>query len=47
MSRYAVHNPSVGFTIKKLGESLTEIKTNQDSTHVDNIQAIYGSAISK
>uniref|UniRef100_A0A2S2R9V0 DNA mismatch repair protein Mlh1 n=1 Tax=Sipha flava TaxID=143950 RepID=A0A2S2R9V0_9HEMI len=47
VSRYAIHNPLVGFTIKKLGESLTEIKTNQDSTHIDNIQAIFGSTISK
>lgn len=47
MSRYAIHNPSVGFTVKKQGESLTDVKTNQDSTHIDNIQAIYGSAISR
>lgn len=47
VSRYAVHNPSVGFTVKKQGELLTDVKTNQDSTHIDNIQAIYGSPISR
>lgn len=47
MSRYAIHNPLVGFTVKKQGELLTEVKTNQGSTHIDNIQAIYGSAISR
>jgi DNA mismatch repair protein MLH1 len=47
VSRYAIHNPSVGFTVKKQGELLTEVKTNQGSTHIDNIQAIYGSTISR
>ncbi|XP_022168581.1 DNA mismatch repair protein Mlh1 [Myzus persicae] len=47
VSRYAIHNPLVGFTVKKQGELLTEVKTNQGSTHIDNIQAIYGSAISR
>lgn len=47
MSRYAIHNPMVGFTVKKQGELLTEVKTNQGSTHIDNIQAIYGSTISR
>lgn len=47
MSRYAIHNPLVGFTVKKQGESLTEVKTNQDSTHINNIQTIYGSTISR
>lgn len=47
VSRYAVHNPLIGFTVKKQGELLTDVKTNQDSTHIDNIQAIYGSQISR
>lgn len=47
VSRYAVHNPLIGFTVKKQGELLPDVKTNQGSTTIDNIQAIYGSTISR
>ncbi|XP_050421498.1 DNA mismatch repair protein Mlh1 [Adelges cooleyi] len=47
VSRYAIHNPTVGFTVKKQGETLSEVKTNQDSNHKDNILAIYGSTVSR
>ncbi|XP_050545512.1 DNA mismatch repair protein Mlh1 isoform X2 [Daktulosphaira vitifoliae] len=45
VSRYAIHNPSVGFTLKKQGETLSDVKTNSNSNHKDNILAIHGSAV--
>ncbi|XP_075219460.1 DNA mismatch repair ATPase Mlh1 isoform X2 [Lycorma delicatula] len=47
VSRYAIHNPKVGFILKKHGESLAEIRTNCNSTHVENIKTIYGNNISR
>ncbi|CAH0391636.1 unnamed protein product [Bemisia tabaci] len=47
VSKYAVHNPKVGFCLKKQGESLTDIRTHPNSTHVDNIKAIYGTNVAR
>ncbi|ELU03070.1 hypothetical protein CAPTEDRAFT_136607 [Capitella teleta] len=47
VSRYAVHNSKVAFTLKKHGESLAEVRTSANSTHVDNIRSIYGPAVAK
>ncbi|XP_048755087.2 DNA mismatch repair protein Mlh1-like [Ostrea edulis] len=47
VSRYAVHNCSVGFTLKKQGENTTDIRTQSKSTHVDNIRTIYGPSVAK
>jgi len=45
--RYAVHNAGVGFSLKKHGETLTEIRTPSNSSIVNNIQILYGSQISR
>lgn len=46
-SRYAVHNWKVGFTVKKQGESVSDVRTPPNSTCVDNIRTIYGNSISR
>uniref|UniRef100_T1JAM6 MACPF domain-containing protein n=1 Tax=Strigamia maritima TaxID=126957 RepID=T1JAM6_STRMM len=47
VSRYAIHNASIGFTLKKHGEHSNDVKTPVGSNHVDNIRTIYGSNLSK
>ncbi|GFO28216.1 DNA mismatch repair protein mlh1 [Plakobranchus ocellatus] len=47
VSKYSIHNNKVGFTLKKQGESMADVRTPPDSTHVDNIRAIYGVAVSR
>ncbi|XP_069699204.1 DNA mismatch repair protein Mlh1 isoform X2 [Periplaneta americana] len=44
---YAIHNSRVGFTLKKLGESMPDIKTLPNSTVVDSIRVIYGNNVAK
>ncbi|XP_050081167.1 DNA mismatch repair protein Mlh1 [Anopheles maculipalpis] len=46
VSKYAVHNPQVCFTLKKFGESAC-IRTQPNGTIVQNIGTIYGAAIGK
>lgn len=47
VSKYAVHNAHVGFTLKKVGESSFAIKTPVKSTTNENIKIIYGNQIAK
>lgn len=47
VSRYSIHNATVGFTLKKQGESSVDVKTPPRSTVLDNIQIIYGGRIAK
>ncbi|XP_033762877.1 DNA mismatch repair protein Mlh1-like [Pecten maximus] len=47
VSRYAVHNSKVGFTLKKHGESNADVRTPANSTHVQNIRTIYGPSIAR
>lgn len=47
VSRYAVHNSRIGFTVKKHGDSTADVRTPVNSTHVDNIRAIFGPSIAK
>uniref|UniRef100_A0A1B6KAB7 DNA mismatch repair protein MLH1 n=1 Tax=Graphocephala atropunctata TaxID=36148 RepID=A0A1B6KAB7_9HEMI len=47
VSRYAVHNPHVGFTLKKHGEGLVDLRTEPESSHTDNIRVIYGNNITR
>jgi len=47
VSRYAIHNCKVGFTLKKHGESMADVRTPSNATYVDNIRAIYGVSVSR
>ncbi|XP_060070717.1 DNA mismatch repair protein Mlh1-like isoform X2 [Ylistrum balloti] len=47
VSRYAVHNSRVGFTLKKYGESSADVRTPPNSSAVHNIRTIYGPSIAK
>ena len=47
VSRYAIHNQGVGFTVKKYGETLADVRTLPKSSKIDNIKAIYGPSVAK
>ncbi|XP_034236482.1 DNA mismatch repair protein Mlh1 [Thrips palmi] len=47
VSRYAIHNSKVGFSLKKQGETLSDIRTLPNSTVVDNVRTIYGNSIAR
>ncbi|XP_071157795.1 DNA mismatch repair protein Mlh1-like isoform X1 [Mytilus edulis] len=47
VSRYAVHNSGVGFTVKKHGDSTADVRTPVNSSPVDNIRTIFGPSIAK
>ncbi|GAB6026799.1 DNA mismatch repair protein [Chamberlinius hualienensis] len=40
--RYAIHNPSIGFTVKKHGETVSDVKTTSNSSTVENIKMLFG-----
>ncbi|XP_073846322.1 DNA mismatch repair ATPase Mlh1 [Musca autumnalis] len=46
MSKYAIHNAKVGFTLKRYGEQ-PSVKTAPNSSQQTNIETIYGAAIAK
>lgn len=46
VSKYAVHNASVGFCVKKLGENHS-FRTQPGGTHRENIALIYGSDVGR
>lgn len=46
VGKYAVHNATVGFCLKKDGEKVS-LRTQKNSTHIKNISSIYGSDIAK
>lgn len=50
VSKYAIHNSKVGFSLKRKGEGgadMSDVKTNENSTVVDNIRTIYGNTVAK
>ncbi|KAK2184746.1 hypothetical protein NP493_254g01006 [Ridgeia piscesae] len=47
VSRYAIHNATVGFTLKKHGETLADVRTAPGSSHLDNIRTIHGDSVAR
>lgn len=47
ISKYSIHNPTVGFSLKKFGQNIADVRTAPASTVVDNIKAIYGPTVSR
>ncbi|XP_033104160.1 DNA mismatch repair protein Mlh1-like [Anneissia japonica] len=47
VSKYAIHNSGVSFTLKKQGESSADVRTSQNATIVDNIRIIYGPSVAR
>ncbi|XP_017868918.1 PREDICTED: DNA mismatch repair protein Mlh1 [Drosophila arizonae] len=46
LAKYAVHNPQVGFVLRKQGEQ-PSLKTQACSSRTENIRGIYGAAVAK
>ncbi|KAI9561761.1 putative MLH1 [Daphnia sinensis] len=47
VTRFAVHNASVGFSLKKLNDNGSDVRTSPNSTQEDNIRVLYGHAVAK
>ena len=47
ISKYAIHNPAVGFSLKKFGESIAHIRTPSNSSILNNIKIVYGPTVSR
>ncbi|ESO08857.1 hypothetical protein HELRODRAFT_190644 [Helobdella robusta] len=47
VTRYAIHNPNVGFLVKKQNETNPDLKTQSGSSRLDNIALLFGSSIAK
>ncbi|XP_071802994.1 DNA mismatch repair protein Mlh1-like isoform X1 [Asterias amurensis] len=47
VSRYAIHNAGVAFTVKKQGESSSDVRTTQNSSTLDTIRTIYGPSVAR
>ncbi|NWH88474.1 MLH1 protein, partial [Aegithalos caudatus] len=47
VSRYAIHNSGISFSVKKQGETVSDVRTLSNASTVDNIRAIFGNAVSR
>ncbi|KAB0360193.1 hypothetical protein FD754_004349 [Muntiacus muntjak] len=47
VGRYAIHNSGIGFSVKKQGETVADVRTLPNATTVDNIRSIFGNAVSR
>ncbi|XP_060103589.1 DNA mismatch repair protein Mlh1 isoform X1 [Heteronotia binoei] len=47
VSRYAVHNSGISFSVKKQGETVADVRTLSNATTVDNIRSIFGNAVGR
>ncbi|XP_030850458.1 DNA mismatch repair protein Mlh1 [Strongylocentrotus purpuratus] len=47
VSRYAIHNAGVAFTLKKSGESTADVRTSQNASTVDNIRSVFGPTVAR
>ncbi|XP_058035857.1 DNA mismatch repair protein Mlh1 isoform X3 [Ahaetulla prasina] len=47
VSRYAIHNSGISFSVKKQGETVADVRTLSSNTTIDNIRSIFGNAVSR
>ncbi|XP_077125444.1 DNA mismatch repair protein Mlh1 isoform X2 [Ranitomeya variabilis] len=47
VSRYAIHNSGISFSVKKQGETTADVRTLSNATTVDNIRTVFGNAVSR
>ncbi|XP_065845708.1 DNA mismatch repair protein Mlh1-like isoform X2 [Oscarella lobularis] len=47
ISKYAIHNSGISFTLKKQGEAVADVRTATGSAYLDNIKLIYGATIAR
>uniref|UniRef100_A0A8C8SLH2 DNA mismatch repair protein MLH1 n=1 Tax=Pelusios castaneus TaxID=367368 RepID=A0A8C8SLH2_9SAUR len=47
ISRYAIHNSGISFSVKKQGDTVADVRTLSSATTVDNIRAVFGNAVSR
>ncbi|XP_072268231.1 DNA mismatch repair protein Mlh1 [Pyxicephalus adspersus] len=47
VSRYAIHNSGISFSVKKQGETMADVRTLSNATTVDNIRTIFGNSVSR
>ncbi|XP_060542055.1 DNA mismatch repair protein Mlh1 isoform X3 [Pantherophis guttatus] len=47
VSRYAIHNSGISFSVKKQGETVADVRTLSSNTTIDNIRSVFGNAVSR
>ncbi|XP_024945642.1 DNA mismatch repair protein Mlh1 isoform X2 [Cephus cinctus] len=47
VTRYAIHNPKISFTLKKHGEVSPQVRTQYNSTHMNNIRTLFGNPVAR
>ena len=47
VTRFAVHNAAVGFSLRKLNDHGTDVRTSPNSSHVENIRLLYSNTVAK
>ncbi|ETE59668.1 DNA mismatch repair protein Mlh1, partial [Ophiophagus hannah] len=47
VSRYAIHNSGISFSVKKQGDAVADVRTLSSNTAIDNIRAVFGNAVSR
>lgn len=45
VTKYAIHNPAVGFMLKKHGEITPQVRTPHNSTKMNNVRILYGNPV--